>query len=208
MAPVEAMALTPGMRVADVCAAPGGKSTQILRSGFTRTGDCCVANDIVGSRIKPLGENLERWGADLAVITNQEMSRLADPLPGSVRSRAGRCALFGGGTLSADARGARGMVARACGGFGTAAARGARSRRQRWSRLVAIVDLQHLHLRPGGKRAGDRCVSGRASRLAPGADSRIRPGSLGLGMSGITISPAWLVSGRTRSRATVIRSRV
>ncbi len=75
MAPVEAMALRPELRVADVCAAPGGKSTQILNH-LQRRG-VLLANDVVGSRIKPLGENLERWGAELAVIANQDMSRLA-----------------------------------------------------------------------------------------------------------------------------------
>ncbi len=78
MAPVQAMALGPGMRVADVCAAPGGKSTQIV-SQLSRDG-LLLANDVVGSRIKPLGENLERWGTSLAVITSQDVSRLATRL--------------------------------------------------------------------------------------------------------------------------------
>ena len=78
MAPVEAMSLRSGMRVADVCAAPGGKSTQILNQLHSQ--GLLVANEIVGSRIKPLGENLERWGAELAVITSQDVSRLATKL--------------------------------------------------------------------------------------------------------------------------------
>ena len=36
-----------------------------------------VANEVVGSRVKPLGENLERWGACQAIITNQEINRIA-----------------------------------------------------------------------------------------------------------------------------------
>jgi NOL1/NOP2/sun family putative RNA methylase len=75
MAPVEILDPSPGEWVADVCAAPGGKSTQIL-DRLTHAG-LLVANDVVGSRIKPLGENLERWGADVAVISNQEVSRVA-----------------------------------------------------------------------------------------------------------------------------------
>jgi NOL1/NOP2/fmu family ribosome biogenesis protein len=75
MAPVEAMVLGPSQWVADVCAAPGGKSTQILSRLDEHS--LLIANEFVGSRIKPLGENLERWGAELAVITNQEIGRIA-----------------------------------------------------------------------------------------------------------------------------------
>lgn len=64
---------------ADVCAAPGGKATQLE----TRLPGGCllVANEVVGNRIKPLGENLERWGSDQAVITSLDVRRLADLLP-------------------------------------------------------------------------------------------------------------------------------
>ena len=40
-----------------------------------------VANKTVGSRVKALGENLERWGTTQTVITNQEVHRIADILP-------------------------------------------------------------------------------------------------------------------------------
>jgi 16S rRNA C967 or C1407 C5-methylase (RsmB/RsmF family)/NOL1/NOP2/fmu family ribosome biogenesis protein len=65
--------------VADVCSAPGGKATQIE----DRLGEASllVANEMVGSRVKALGENLERWGAAQTVITNLEVHRIADVLP-------------------------------------------------------------------------------------------------------------------------------
>src|SRR5215218_5559733 len=75
MAPVETMRFGESHRVADVCAAPGGKSTQIL--GRLDALSMLVSNEVVGSRVKALGENLERWGAELAVIINQEVSRIA-----------------------------------------------------------------------------------------------------------------------------------
>ena len=64
--------------VADLCAAPGGKTTQIEE----RLGpeSLLVANETVGSRVKALGENLERWGTSQTVITNLEVHRIADIL--------------------------------------------------------------------------------------------------------------------------------
>lgn len=80
MSVVEQMPLTQGGWVVDLCAAPGGKSTQIETRLPPQA--ALVANDVVGSRIKPLGENLERWGASATVITNLEIRRIVDPLPG------------------------------------------------------------------------------------------------------------------------------
>lgn len=80
MAPAGALDLPPAARVADLCAAPGGKATQI-HSRLDRNGSL-FANEIIGSRIKPLGENLERWGAAQAVIANHSIDRLANDVPG------------------------------------------------------------------------------------------------------------------------------
>ena len=76
MAVVEALDVRPGQRVLDLAAAPGGKSTQI--AGYLAGEGLLVANEVESSRIKPLGENLERWGARNAVITNETPERLAD----------------------------------------------------------------------------------------------------------------------------------
>jgi 16S rRNA C967 or C1407 C5-methylase (RsmB/RsmF family)/NOL1/NOP2/fmu family ribosome biogenesis protein len=80
MAVVEQMSFGPSLLYADVCAAPGGKSTQI--QSHLHDGNLLVANEIVGSRVKALGENLERWGSRQSVITNLEISRLATLQPG------------------------------------------------------------------------------------------------------------------------------
>ncbi|GAB2023965.1 RsmB/NOP family class I SAM-dependent RNA methyltransferase [Lactovum odontotermitis] len=64
-----------GMRVLDLCAAPGGKSTHLL-SFLGETG-LLVSNEISGKRSKILVENLERWGARNSIITNESPENLA-----------------------------------------------------------------------------------------------------------------------------------
>lgn len=61
-------------KVLDMCAAPGGKSTYIL-SKLNDTG-LLVSNEINSTRIRALGENLERFGARNCIITNTDSSSL------------------------------------------------------------------------------------------------------------------------------------
>ncbi len=63
-----------GDKVLDLCAAPGGKSTYIL-SKLNNTG-LLISNEINPTRIKALGENLERFGAKNCIITNTDSSNL------------------------------------------------------------------------------------------------------------------------------------
>lgn len=76
MAVVEALQVRPGLRVLDLSAAPGGKATQI--AALLDGAGLLVANEVEGSRVKALGENLERWGARNVVLTSEMPERLAD----------------------------------------------------------------------------------------------------------------------------------
>ncbi len=56
----------PGERVLDLAAAPGGKTTQL--AARMKGEGLLVANEVDGRRIRALLENIERFGAQLAVV--------------------------------------------------------------------------------------------------------------------------------------------
>ena len=68
----------PGERVLDLCAAPGGKSTQIA----AKLGDTGLlwSNEYVASRARILQQNLERWGVRNQVVSNRDTATLCDRL--------------------------------------------------------------------------------------------------------------------------------
>lgn len=70
----------PGERICDLCAAPGGKSTQIagrlMGEGFL------LCNEINPKRAKILSRNIERMGIANALVTNEHPQRLAENLNG------------------------------------------------------------------------------------------------------------------------------
>lgn len=69
-----------GDRILDLCAAPGGKSTQ---SAAKLGGEGIIlSNDISASRCKALLKNIEVSGVSNCIITNETPERLADKLPG------------------------------------------------------------------------------------------------------------------------------
>ncbi len=65
-----------GMRVLDLAAAPGGKTTHL--AALMQGQGLLVANEIKDKRIGHLAVNVERWGAGNVVITNESPERLAD----------------------------------------------------------------------------------------------------------------------------------
>lgn len=64
-----------GERVLDMCAAPGGKSTQV--AALMDGNGILVANEIVYSRAKILRSNIERNGVRNAIVTNNSPEELA-----------------------------------------------------------------------------------------------------------------------------------
>ena len=74
MAPVPFLEVTPGDRVLDLCAAPGGKSTQIAVA--LKGKGLLVCNEIHPARAKILSENIERMGVRNAVVTNESPEKL------------------------------------------------------------------------------------------------------------------------------------
>ena len=79
-APAALLDVQPGMRVADLCAAPGGKTSQ-LAAALQGQG-LLLANEFVAARAEILRQNLERMGVTNAVITNEDTARLAAAMPG------------------------------------------------------------------------------------------------------------------------------
>ncbi len=78
MAPAAYLEAQPGECVLDLCAAPGGKTTQIA-SCMNNQG-LLVCNEIHPARAKILSENVERMGIRNALVTNETPQRLAEVL--------------------------------------------------------------------------------------------------------------------------------
>ena len=69
----------PGERVLDLCAAPGGKSTQI--GADLKGSGVLVSNDLSSSRAKALLKNIELMGIGNAVLTCEDSGRLSEAYP-------------------------------------------------------------------------------------------------------------------------------
>ena len=80
MAPVALLDPKPGERVCDLCAAPGGKTTQIagrmMGQGFL------LCNEINPKRAKILSRNIERMAVANALVTNEHPATLAQRFAG------------------------------------------------------------------------------------------------------------------------------
>ncbi len=80
MAPAALLDPQPGEWVLDLCAAPGGKSTQL--AGRMGGKGLLVCNEIHPKRAAILASNLERLGVANALVLNEHPARLAERFPG------------------------------------------------------------------------------------------------------------------------------
>ncbi|MBR4868333.1 MAG: methyltransferase domain-containing protein [Clostridia bacterium] len=79
MAPAKCVDIDPNWRILDLCAAPGGKSTQ-LRNYLGPNG-VLVSNEIIPSRCKILTGNVERLGLHNIVTTCMDAKKIAKTFP-------------------------------------------------------------------------------------------------------------------------------
>jgi 16S rRNA C967 or C1407 C5-methylase (RsmB/RsmF family)/NOL1/NOP2/fmu family ribosome biogenesis protein len=75
MSPAETLAPEAGAIVVDLAASPGGKTTAL--ADLVGPDGVVVANDVVGSRLRPLHDNLDLWGATNVVTVSRSAEMLA-----------------------------------------------------------------------------------------------------------------------------------
>ena len=80
MAPVALLDPQPGEKICDLCAAPGGKTTQI--AGRMGGKGFLLCNEINPKRAKILSRNIERMAVPNALVTNEHPGNLAKRFPG------------------------------------------------------------------------------------------------------------------------------
>lgn len=79
MTPANLLPVTPGDKVLDMCAAPGGKSTEL---GAKLQGEgLLITNDISNSRAKALLKNVELFGLSNAFVVNEDPKKLVNLYP-------------------------------------------------------------------------------------------------------------------------------
>ena len=79
MVPASFLPVEPGDRVLDLCAAPGGKSTQLAQN--IQDSGLLISNDISASRSKALLKNIELFGLKNTVVTCESPSHLSEVFP-------------------------------------------------------------------------------------------------------------------------------
>jgi len=80
MAPAGLLDVRPGMKVLDLCAAPGGKTTQLAAA--LKGEGLLVCNEINPKRAKILARNIERLGIANALVLNEHPQKLEERFAG------------------------------------------------------------------------------------------------------------------------------
>ena len=142
MIPAAVFNAQPGETLLDLCAAPGGKSTQV---GAAMTGKgVLVCNEIVPKRAQILSRNIERMGIRNAIVTQEFPERLAGKWPEG----------FDGVLVDAPCSG-EGMFRRdpeTIGEWSTEKARGCAERQRE------ILEQAAKLVRPGGRLVYSTCT--------------------------------------------------
>lgn len=79
MAPAGLLDVQPGMTVLDLCAAPGGKSSQL--AALLQGQGLLISNEIEPKRAAILGRNLERMAVANALVLNEHPKKLSERFP-------------------------------------------------------------------------------------------------------------------------------
>ncbi len=79
MIAAELLDVKPGDMVADLCAAPGGKSTQI--AGKLQGKGLLVCNEYVAKRAEVLAQNMERMGVPNCIILKEDTGKMKERFP-------------------------------------------------------------------------------------------------------------------------------
>ena len=78
---VQHMQIRPFDRVIDLCASPGGKSTQAADLLSADVGGFLISNEYVALRARTLSSNIERMGLRNAAVLNEDTGKIADHFP-------------------------------------------------------------------------------------------------------------------------------
>lgn len=71
----QTVSLVKPLKVLDLCAAPGGKSTLLL--SLLSSNSLLVSNEVIRARTSALRENLERWGHPNVAVTSAEAEEIS-----------------------------------------------------------------------------------------------------------------------------------
>ena len=166
-------------RVADLCAAPGGKTAQLAAAGARVT-----AVDRAPARLERLRQNLARLGLAAEIVVAD-----VDAMAGrAVRRRAARCALLVDRHHPPPSRHPLAQARSRHRGARGAAAAAARRARSSWSSRAALLVYCTCSLEPEeGDRQSSRDLLARDPRRAPAADR---------GRRGRRPRASWLTAGR------------